>query len=84
MFEPVPLFCLWVVVAGVIGMAPTRYHWRGAYVLIATGVPLLIWLALDQPIWVTLLALLAVASVLRWPLRYIWRRMTARLSAGSK
>lgn len=78
-FAPVPLFCLWVIVAAMIGFAPQRYHWRGAYVLLATGVPILVWIALTQPAWVTLLAVLAAASVLRWPLRYALRWMRAKL-----
>jgi hypothetical protein len=35
---------LWLVLANVIAMFPSRdHHWRSAYALIAIGVPLLGW-----------------------------------------
>ncbi|NEX47816.1 DUF2484 family protein [Pseudotabrizicola algicola] len=65
---------LWLVLANVIAMLPSRdHHWRAAYVLIAVGIPLVGWVtAQSGPIW-GLLILAAGASVLRWPLVYFWR-----------
>lgn len=78
-------FFVWVLVASAIGLAPQRYHWRGAIGLIGLGVPLLVWIALDYPWWAAVLAGLAMASILRWPLRFLARRLgglIARLLPG--
>ena len=48
-------------------------HWRAAYVLIAIGVPLLGWVTWDSGPVVGLLLLAAGASILRWPVVYLWR-----------
>ena len=62
------LACLWAVVACVAGMAPKRFHWPAAWVLIATGIPLLGYVTWQTgPVW-GLVCLAAGASVLRWPL----------------
>jgi hypothetical protein len=65
---------IWLIVANVIAMFPSRdRHWRAAYVLIAVGIPILGWVTLENgPIWGMLL-LAAGASVLRWPLVFFWR-----------
>lgn len=71
---------LWLVVANVTGMLPSRdYHWRNAYRLIAVGVPLLVWLVYQNGIWWGLAFLIAAGSVLRWPLRYLLRWIRARV-----
>jgi len=67
--------CLWALIATLIGLAPRRFHWPGAIVLIATGGPLLVWVFMaDGPVLGVLL-LAAQASVLRWPLRFLARRL---------
>ncbi|MEY4984395.1 MAG: hypothetical protein RIR62_2661 [Pseudomonadota bacterium] len=65
---------LWLVLANVIAMFPSRdHHWRAAYVLIAVGIPILGWVTYEAgPIW-GLLLLAGGASVLRWPLVHFWR-----------
>ncbi|MFN4154583.1 MAG: DUF2484 family protein [Paracoccaceae bacterium] len=70
---------LWLVVANVIAMFPSRdHHWRAAYVLIAIGIPLVGWVtAQSGPVW-GLLILAAGASVLRWPLIHLWRWLKDR------
>lgn len=66
--------CVWLIGANVIAMFPSkRQHWPAAYALITIGVPILIWLYLENGIWVALLGLIAAASVLRWPVRYLFR-----------
>lgn len=67
---------LWLILANVIALLPSRdQHWRMAYALTAIGIPLLGWLTWSAgPLW-GLLFLAAGASVLRWPLVYLWRRM---------
>ena len=65
---------VWLIVANVVAMLPSRdQHWTWAYVLIAFGIPIL-GLATWQsgPIWGMVL-LAAGASVLRWPVIFLWR-----------
>ena len=72
--------CVWLILANVIAMFPSkRQHWPAAYALITVGMPILIWLYFENGLWVALLGLIAAASVLRWPVRYLLRwvgRMT--------
>ena len=68
------LACLWVVAACVIAMFPSRrHHWPAAYFLIAVGIPILIYVFVDSGFWAGMLALVAGVSVLRWPVRYLFR-----------
>lgn len=77
---PLALAFIWLIAANVIAMFPSRdNHWRNAYALIAVGVPILglvTWQ--DGPVWGMLL-LIGAASVLRWPLVHLWRRITPNL-----
>lgn len=70
------LTCVWFIVANLVAMLPSRdQHWTAAYVLIACGVPLLGWLtAVHGPV-IGMIALAAGASVLRWPLILLVRRL---------
>jgi hypothetical protein len=65
---------LWLILANVIAMLPSRdHHWTAAYLLIAVGIPILGWMTWAHgPIW-GMLFLAAGASVLRWPLIQLWR-----------
>ena len=75
------LACLWLVLANVLGMLPSRdNHWTRAYVLIALGVPLIGWVWWQSGPWVGMVVLLAGMSVLRWPMLYLIRWLRARLS----
>lgn len=72
---------VWLLAANIAAMIPSKdHHWRRAYVLIGLGVPLLVWIAWENPWWVALLALLAGMSVLRWPVIYLgrWLRRSLR------
>ena len=67
---------LWIVLANAIAMLPSRRnHWPAAYGLIAVGVPLLGYVTYQNGPFAGLLALVAGASILRWPLIYLSRRM---------
>ena len=68
------LACLWLVGANVIGMLPSRdKHWTAAYVLIALGLPLLVYVYVQNGVWIALAVLVAAVSILRWPVIYLIR-----------
>lgn len=68
------LACLWAIAATVTAMLPSRdHHWRAAYLLIAAGIPILGWVTYENGPWIGLIVLAAGASILRWPLIYLWR-----------
>ena len=68
------LACLWLVMANLIAMVPSRdHHWRAAYVLIAVGIPIVGYVTWQMGPLLGLLVLAAGASVLRWPVYYVWR-----------
>nr|WP_281493195.1 DUF2484 family protein [Yoonia sp. F2084L] len=72
---------LWVVLAFVMAAFPSNdNHWRRAYVLIAVGVPLLIWIFWQHGVWFGLLGLIAGCSVLRWPVYFVWRWIKQRIT----
>lgn len=65
---------LWLVVANVTGFFPSKdHHWRAAYLLIAVGIPILGWVTWTNGPIVGLIILCMGASVLRWPVVYLWR-----------
>ena len=74
------LICLWVVLAFVMAAFPsTDNHWRRAYVLIAVGLPVLVWIFWAEGLWTGLLGLLVGGVVLRWPVYFLWRWLRQRL-----
>ena len=79
MSSPLLAAFLWLLIANVIAMFPSRdHHWRAAYVLIAIGIPLVGWVTLvEGPVW-GILILAGGASVLRWPLIHLWRWLKRR------
>ena len=81
---PLVLAALWLVVANVIAMfpSPRTHHWPAAKVLIATGLPLIVWIFWENGPLYGIPILLAGLSILRWPVRFLirWtRRQWARL-----
>ena len=74
---------LWVVLAFILSVIPsTDNHWRRAYVLIAIGVPVLIWVTWQEGIWMGLLGLFVGGLVLRWPVYFLWRWLQERRKGG--
>ncbi len=71
---PLILGCLWLILANVIAMVPTRdRHIRAAMALVVAGIPLLGWVTLENgPVW-GLVFLIGGASIMRWPLVWFWR-----------
>lgn len=74
MSTPLIFAFLWLIAANLIAMLPSRdKHWRAALVLIACGIPLVGWVTTEAgPLW-GMLVLAGGASVLRWPLIWLWR-----------
>ncbi len=78
------LACLWLVVANLAAMLPSRdNYWRRAYGLIALGLPLLGYVIYQNGPWIGLLVLGAAMSVLRWPVIYLVRWLRRRLGGGA-
>ena len=70
------LFFLWAFTANVLAMFPSRrHHWPAAYVLVATGIPLIIFIFYQNSTFISLLVLAAWCSVLRWPILYGYKRI---------
>ncbi|MCR8725231.1 DUF2484 family protein [Frigidibacter sp. ROC022] len=81
---PLILACVWAIAANLIGMLPSKdYHWRAAYLLIALGVPLVGWVTWTNGPWIGLIVLAAGASILRWPIWYLWRWMIGKGKGGA-
>jgi hypothetical protein len=74
--SPLTFAFLWLILANVIAMLPSKdRHWRAAGVLITVGIPILGWVTwVEGPVW-GLLLLACAASVLRWPLIYLFRKV---------
>lgn len=72
---------VWLILANVIAMLPSRdRHWTNAYRLIAVGLPIAVWIGWSSG-WPWAAAfVMAAASVLRWPLVYLWRWVIRALS----
>lgn len=65
---------LWLLAANVMAMIPSKDNlWQRAYLLIGVGIPLLIWVAYQNGLWVGLIVLIAGMSMLRWPVVYLTR-----------
>lgn len=65
------LLLIWALTANVIAMFPSKHHhWPAAYVLVATGIPLIIFVFYQNNAIINILAFAAWCSVLRWPLLY--------------
>ncbi|MEC8630612.1 MAG: DUF2484 family protein [Pseudomonadota bacterium] len=68
------LCCVWLIVANVIAMFPSRRkHWPAAYALMSVGMPLVAYVIWAEGIWWALLFMALAASVLRWPLVFALR-----------
>ena len=69
----------WLVVANVTGMFPSKHkHWPQAYGLIAIGLPVLVWVFFESGLLIASLVLLGAMSILRWPVRFLFRWLRAR------
>lgn len=74
------LLCSWVCLAFVMAAIPSNdNHWRRAYVLMALGVPLLIFLVWENGPLMGLIGLAIGCSVFRWPVLYLWQWVRKKL-----
>ncbi len=72
--DPLLLIGGWVVLAFVMAAFPSDdNHWRRAYILLAIGVPLLVWIAWADGLVYASIGLAAGILVLRWPVYFLWR-----------
>ena len=72
---------LWLILANMIAMFPSRdHHWTNAYILMAIGVPLLVWIGWTNGPLVAAAFLIGGASVLRWPVYFLARWFRAVFS----
>lgn len=70
------LALLWLILSNVIAFFPSKKkHWPAAYFLMAIGLPIAIFVFYENPIWVGVLFLIAAASIFRWPLIFMLRRL---------
>ncbi|WP_054302220.1 DUF2484 family protein [Gemmobacter sp. LW-1] len=72
------LACVWVVLASAVAMGPRRFHWPAALMLAASGIPLLGWVTWENGAYWGLGCLIGGASILRWPLIHVARRIAGR------
>lgn len=77
---PLAAGLVWLIVANVLAMLPSKdHHWTNAYRLIAVGLPIVIWIGWTNGLMWAAAFVAGGASVLRWPLIYLWRWLRARL-----
>lgn len=75
------LACIWLVVANFRAMFPSKDHlWRFAYFMIAVGVPILIWVYVENGPWWALGLLVVGGWIMRWPMYYAWLWLKRRVS----
>jgi hypothetical protein len=81
--DPFLAIGLWVVLAFVMAAVPsTDNHWRRAYVLMAIGAPLLIWITWQHGVVMGVFGLAVGGLVLRWPVYFLWRWVKQRMGRG--
>lgn len=66
--------CLWVIAAAITAMLPMRGQMMPGVALLVGAPVLIVWIGMTHG-WVwTVIGLLAFASMMRNPLRYLWAR----------
>lgn len=68
------LALIWMTVANVRAMFPSKdFLWNFAYVMIAVGVPIVIYVWWQNGIWIALMFVVAAMWIMRWPVIYLGR-----------
>ncbi len=76
------LACLWALIAAAVALGPRRWHWPAAYALIVSGIPLVGYVTLQNGPVAGLVVLAGGVSMLRWPMRFLWRWVMRHLHQG--
>ncbi|MDG1117609.1 MAG: DUF2484 family protein [Flavimaricola sp.] len=85
MTQSLMLACLWLVLANVLAMIPSRdNHWARAYALVAVGVPLLGYVTWQNGPVIGIFVMAAGISVLRWPVIYLVRWLRRQLPGSGE
>ena len=72
---------VWLIGANFLAMVPSRdHHWRNAYALITIGIPILGWITWTNGPLLGLIFMAGGASVLRWPVWFLWKWVKARIT----
>ena len=72
---------VWLIGANLVAMVPSRdHHWRNAYRLITIGIPILGWITWTNGPLLGLIFMAGGASVLRWPVWFLWKWVKARIT----
>lgn len=71
---PVILSILWVFTATVTAMLPMRHQYVPGVILLLAAPVLIVWMGALHGWWLAVLGLAAFASMMRNPLRYLYRR----------
>ena len=74
MSTPVLLAILWVFAATVTAMLPMRHQYVPGVILLLAAPVLIVWMGALHGWWLAVLGLAAFVSMMRNPLRYLWRR----------
>ena len=83
MIWPLIAGLLWLIAANVIAVLPSHdHHWRNAYRLIGVGIPILGWITWVSGPLLGLLFLAGGASVLRWPVYFLWKWLRGLVGNG--
>ncbi len=79
------LVCLWIVLANVLAIIPSKdNHWGRAYLLVACGIPLLGYVTFQNGPLIGMACLLAGMSLLRWPVRHLFAWMRGLFHTAEK
>lgn len=68
------LACLWVLAATLVAFLPMRLQYVPGSALLLAAPVLLVFIALEHGVGLTLFGLFAVLSLFRRPLLYYWRK----------
>lgn len=67
--------CLWVILGAITAALPFRLQMVPGFVLLATALPLLVWIGAQNGWLWTLVGLMAFVSMFRRPLLHLLRRL---------
>lgn len=77
--------CCWIILAAILAAIPSKdNHWRRAYLLMALGAPILVWVYMSDGLYWGLAFTVAMISVFRWPLRYLVAWILRHVTRGTE